>query len=149
MSVVPIFADGGGAMDLTLYYDGQFWVGVVEEAGSEGLRAYRHVFGAEPSDGEVLEFVKTWLIPLFRRASSAELAGARPPRPANPKRASREAARAVGGRGASTFAYEAIKADLESRKREGEFKTRQDREQEERRRFELARQKAKQRHRGH
>lgn len=42
---------------LTVYHDGQFWVGLAEhvEGGRHG--AARIVFGAEPSDEEILRFV--------------------------------------------------------------------------------------------
>ena len=49
----------------TLFFDGRFWVGVLElherrrgaEANDQGgtVRAARHVFGAEPSDVELYE----------------------------------------------------------------------------------------------
>ena len=42
---------------LTVYHDGQFWVGLAEhvEDGRHGVA--RIVFGAEPSDEEILRFV--------------------------------------------------------------------------------------------
>ena len=53
----------------TLYFDGRFWVGVLElherrrgaEANDQGgtVRAARHVFGAEPSDAELYDFLLT------------------------------------------------------------------------------------------
>lgn len=49
-------------MKLTIYYDGQFWVGVVEVVDNGKLRAFRHLFGKEPRDSEVLEFVHNQLL---------------------------------------------------------------------------------------
>ena len=53
----------------TLSFDGRFWVGVLElherrrgaEANDQGgtVRAARHVFGAEPSDAELYDFLLT------------------------------------------------------------------------------------------
>lgn len=42
---------------LTVYHDGQFWVGLAEhvEDGRHGVA--RIVFGAEPSNEEILRFV--------------------------------------------------------------------------------------------
>ena len=42
---------------LTVYHDGQFWVGLAErvEGGRDGVA--RIVFGAEPSTEEILRFV--------------------------------------------------------------------------------------------
>lgn len=42
---------------LTLYHDGQFWVGIVEHVEDGRLGIARIVFGAEPSDEEILEFI--------------------------------------------------------------------------------------------
>ncbi|WP_229686568.1 YjdF family protein, partial [Longimycelium tulufanense] len=39
----------------TVYHDGQFWVGVLE-LQEDGIRAARHVFDAEPTNAELLEF---------------------------------------------------------------------------------------------
>lgn len=41
-------------MILTVYYDGQFWVGVIEIQENGRLKAYHYVFGTEPSDTELL-----------------------------------------------------------------------------------------------
>jgi len=44
-------------MKLTIYYDGQFWVGLLLRQTDEGLYASRHVFGPEPNDGDIFNFV--------------------------------------------------------------------------------------------
>ena len=43
----------------TLYFDGQFWVGVIERHEADRVRAVRIVFGAQPSDAEFYEFLLT------------------------------------------------------------------------------------------
>jgi hypothetical protein len=48
-------------MKLTVYFDGQFWVGVVEDEYHQSLRVARHIFGAEPKDTEVQAFVNRHL----------------------------------------------------------------------------------------
>ncbi len=42
---------------LTVYHDGQFWVGVVEHVENGMLSVARLVFGAEPSNEEVYTWV--------------------------------------------------------------------------------------------
>ena len=42
---------------LTVYHDGQFWVGLAERVEDGGYGVARIVFGAEPSDEEILRFV--------------------------------------------------------------------------------------------
>ncbi len=136
-------------MRLTIYFDGQFWVGVVEEAGETGLRACRHVFGAAPADEDVLEFVNRQMMPLIEQTTTSVQLQLPETRPTNPKRAAREAAKAVRGRGVSTYAQEAMKAEMEARKEAHQEASKAEREQEEERKYLLARIKARERHRGH
>lgn len=42
---------------LTVYYDGQFWVGLVKHVEDGRFGIARIYFGAEPSDEEILQFV--------------------------------------------------------------------------------------------
>jgi hypothetical protein len=43
----------GIQMKLTIYHDGQYWVGVVEEQDQGKLKAARYIFGTEPKDEEI------------------------------------------------------------------------------------------------
>ena len=42
---------------LTVYHDGQFWVGLAEHVEGGRYGVARIVFGAEPSNEEILRFV--------------------------------------------------------------------------------------------
>ena len=103
---------------LTVYFDGQFWVGVAERRDCKGVCACRTVFGAEPSDEELLQWVsRTW----ERLPWSAAVEDAVPVPvglAANPKRRKRKAARALAGRGPSTKAQQALAAERERAKDE-------------------------------
>lgn len=62
--------NGNVSSALTVYHDGQFWVGLIEhvEDGRYGVR--RIVFGAEPSAQELLDFVcKHWGASISHRPS--------------------------------------------------------------------------------
>ena len=78
---------------LTVYHDGQFWVGVVEHVENGMLSVARLVFGAEPSNEEVYTWgLERWSS--LRLSAEAEPVGPRVGRlPGNPKR------RARGGQG--------------------------------------------------
>lgn len=41
----------GPSITFTVYFDGQFWVGIVERIDEDGLSAARVVFGAETIPG--------------------------------------------------------------------------------------------------
>lgn len=92
---------------LTLYHDGQFWVGIVEHVEDGKIGVSRIVFGAEPSDAEILRFVVDgWEKLTFYSNEESE-----PDRLArNPKRRMREAAKALRKPAMSTKAQEALSA---------------------------------------
>lgn len=95
----------GPSTTFTVYFDGQFWVGTVERIDEDGLSAARVVFGAEPSDEEVLRFVlERWDTLRF----SPEVEAERGKELRNPKRRQREAAKAAAKAAPSTKAQQAI-----------------------------------------
>jgi len=76
---------------LTVYHDGQFWVGLAEHVEDGRYGAARIVFGAEPSNEEILRFVvNKWAKLSFFGHDSTEAS-----KPAkNPKRRAREVSKA-------------------------------------------------------
>ncbi|MFN8598202.1 MAG: YjdF family protein [Anaerolineae bacterium] len=136
-------------MYLTVYFDGQFWIGLVECADADRLRVVRHIFGAEPSDIEVLNFVWHDLLAVAARATVSVEIEASVKSLHNPKRAAREAAKIMRQPALSTKAQIALKLQHEQNQRESRQRTKADREAEADRKREIAREKAKQRQRGH
>lgn len=132
---------------LTVYHDGQFWVGVVEHVEDGMIRVARVVFGAEPSNEEVY----TWVLERWsslRLSAEAEPVGPRVGRlPGNPKRRARETAKAMHRRGASTASQLTLARERERAKGEARSARRSSREQEERERWEFRREKRRRRHR--
>ena len=149
---------------LTVFFDGRFWVGVLEHHelrhGSDAIsraitvRAARHVFGAEPSDVELYDFLLTHGGILIDRAAASppvpaprSVDSSSTPRP-NPKRAARQAAKEAARARPSTAAQAALAAARE------ETATRASRDRSRRRRqkteedWARRRQRAKRRHRG-
>ena len=131
---------------LTVYHDGQFWVGLAEhvEGGKYGVA--RIVFGAEPSDEEVLRFVVSkWAKLSFFGHDPTEAS-----KPAkNPKRRAREAAKALKRPAVSTKAQQALAAQREAMKQESAHARSRRRVEEADARYEQRRLKRKQKHRGH
>ena len=131
---------------LTVYHDGQFWVGLAEhvEDGRYGVTCI--VFGTEPSDEEILRFVVgKWEKLSFFGGEPAEAS-----KPAkNPKRHAREAAKVLKRPAASTKAQQALAAQREAMKRESARARSQRRAEEAEARFDQRKLKRKQKHRGH
>ncbi|CAJ1004441.1 MULTISPECIES: YjdF family protein [Bacillales] len=135
-------------MKLTVFHDGQFWVGVVEEVVNGKLRAGRYLFGSEPKDQEVLEFVNTKLLEFMSGLSEHLSVEKRQPRKINPKRLARQAAREMKANGVSTYAQAALQLEYEKRKKEKQILSKARREELKEYKRELKRKKAKEKHRG-
>jgi hypothetical protein len=133
---------------LTVFHDGQFWVGVVEEVVNGKLRAGRYLFGSEPKDQEVLEFVNTKLLEFMSGLSEHLSVEKRQPRKINPKRLARQAAREMKANGVSTYAQAALQLEYEKRKKEKQILSKARREELKEYKRELKRKKAKEKHRG-
>ena len=131
---------------LTVYHDGQFWVGIVEHVEDGRLSACRIVFGAEPSDEEILQLVvRKWeSLQLLGEADAAPLKIAK-----NPKRRLREAARELSRRPVSTKSQQALSEARESQKIENRARRSQAKREESEARFERRQQKKKQKRKGH
>ena len=131
---------------LTVYHDGQFWVGLAEHVEGGRYGAARIVFGAEPSDEGILRFVVgKWAKLSFFGHDSTEAS-----KPAkNPKRRAREVSKALKQPAMGTKAQQALASQRETMKRESVRARSQRRAEEAEARFEQRKLKRKQKHRGH
>ena len=94
----------------TVLFQPPFWVGIAERWGAEGYSAARVVFGPEPTDAQIYQWLeREWHKLNFSPAAEGE-------RPAaerkNPKRTQREAQAATRDRGVSTRAQEALSRQI-------------------------------------
>ncbi|MDP4093805.1 MAG: YjdF family protein [Bacillota bacterium] len=132
---------------LTVFFDGQYWVGVFERTGSDGYEAAKVVFGAEPKDGEIYDFILKHLDRI--RFSLPEEDKSTERKAANPKRLQREISKELKRTGAGTKAQEALKLQYECSKAENRKTSKKIIEQVKEMRFEMHRQKTKEKHKGH
>ena len=71
---------------LTVYHDGQFWVGLAEHVEDGRYGVARIVFGAEPSDEEILQFVTSkWAELAFFGGDPAETSKPAKPQAPSPR----------------------------------------------------------------
>ncbi|WP_432291343.1 YjdF family protein [Olsenella uli] len=131
---------------LTVFHDGQFWVGLAEHVEDGRYGVTRIIFGAEPSNGEILQFVASkWAKLVFSGDEPAE--ASEPAR--NPKRRAREASKAQKPPAMGTKAQQALASQRETMKRESVRARSQRHADEAVARFERRKLKRKQKHRGH
>lgn len=57
-------------MKLTIYFDGSFWCGLVEAETDGHYQAIRYVFGPEPKDADVFEFIAKGLPHLLEQSGT-------------------------------------------------------------------------------
>jgi Protein of unknown function (DUF2992) len=136
-------------MKLTVFFNGQFWEGVVEVCDGKNLQVGRHMFGAEPQAAEVLAFILNYDVgDLLDRSPSEVIALTLPSRSTNPKRIAREVRKELAIPGISTMAQDVMRQNIEQRKQVSKTRSKAEREAEAEEKRSRARQKAKARHRG-
>ncbi len=130
---------------LTVFFEDPFWVGVFERVSDGELSVCKVMFGAEPKDYEIYDFVLKnyyWL-----RFSPAVVTDVKEVG-RNPKRIQRKVQKQVQSTGIGTKSQQALKLQQEQLKTERKTVRREQREAEKRRQFELKQQKRKEKHRG-
>ena len=134
-----------GKAGLTVFFEGPFWVGVFERVEDGKLSVCRVVFGSEPRDYEVWDFVlKNYCGLRFSPAVEAALKDGR----VNPKRRQREAGRQTMQARIGTKSQQALQLQREAIKTERRQIGREQKEARKERLFELKQQKRKEKHRG-
>jgi hypothetical protein len=132
----------------TVFFEEPFWVGIAERIDDvECYSAARHVFGPEPTDPEIYQFITECFSSLFFTTQNvkAELHEKK----VNPKRLQREIKRSVRENGIQQKAYEAMRLELESRKLEHKTISRARREELELEKYNIKVKKKKEKKKGH
>ena len=131
----------------TVLFDEPFWVGVFERNCKNSYDVCKITFGTEPKETDLYGFIlQHWDELLFSRCIETEIAEERR---VNPKRAKREAQKAVVQTGIGTKAQQALKQQYEQNKADRKTRSKALREQNETRKFELHKAKRKEKHKGH
>ena len=130
---------------LTVYFEEPFWVGVFERIEDGKLSVAKVTFGAEPKDYEVQEYIRKYYSSLkFSPAVDTVVKDIK----RNPKRMQREAKKQMQETGIGTKSQQALKLQQEQNKQERKVRSREKKEADELRMFELKQQKKREKHRG-
>jgi len=132
---------------LTVLFEEPFWVGIYEREEDGKYEVCKIMFGAEPKDYEIYDFIlKNWsklrFSPFMEVAKLDE-------KHVNPKRMQRAIKNQLQNTGIGTKAQQALKLQQEQGKLERKFRSREQREEDKERQFELLQKKRKNKHRGH
>jgi hypothetical protein len=134
-------------IQLTVYFDAPFWVGVFERSEAGKLETARVVFGAEPKDYEVCEYIRMHFNRLVFSPplETEEIANRR----INPKRLQRKIRREVSTVGIGTKAQQALQLEREAVKEARRVKSKADRAARQEEQFALRQAKKKEKKTGH
>ena len=131
---------------LTVYFEEPFWVGVFERIEDGKLSVAKVTFGAEPKDYEVQEYIRKYYSSLkFSPAVDTVVKDIK----RNPKRMQREAKKQMQETGIGTKSQQALKLQQEQNKQERKVRSREKKEADKLRMFELKQQKKREKHKGH
>ena len=131
---------------MTVYFEEPFWVGVFERIEDGKLSVAKVIFGAEPKDYEVQQYIQKYYASLkFSPAVDTVVRDIK----RNPKRMQCEAKRQMQETGIGTKSQQALKLQQEQNKQERKTRSREKKEAEEQRMFEMKQQKKREKHKGH
>ena len=130
---------------LTVFFEEPFWIGVFERLSEGKLSVCKVTFGAEPKDYEIYDFVlKNYGRLRFSPAVAADVREAAPQSKTGAAGSEETGTEYRIG----TKAQQALKLQQEQWKTERKTVSREQREAEKQRQFELKQQKKKEKHRG-
>lgn len=131
---------------LTVFFDGEFWIGIYERVSEGRLEACKFTFGPEPKDYEVYAFLlENWTKLRFSPLVEADTL---PVGRVNPKRRQRMVRKQLEQRGAGTKSQQALQLQKEENKMVRRVKGHRQKEEEKQLQFEHREQKRKDKHRG-
>ncbi|WP_028043439.1 YjdF family protein [Candidatus Stoquefichus massiliensis] len=132
------------SIQLTVYFDEPFWVGVFETISQHQLQVSRIVFGAEPIDEEILLAIQKYQ--RLKQSPSVDIKSKQ--QHISPKRLQRDVKKQMQ-QGLGTKSQMALKMQYENAKQE-RLQVRKERlEKKKQYVFDLKQQKKKAKHRGH
>jgi hypothetical protein len=132
---------------LTVYFDESFWVGVFERSEAGRLETARVVFGAEPKDCEIYEYIKL----RFNKLEFGPPLGTSVTvdRRISPKRLQRKIRQEVSTVGIGTKAQQALQLEREAAKQARKTQSRLDRATRQEQQYALRQLKKQEKRKGH
>jgi len=135
-------------MRLTILFDSPYWIGLLEDERDGLLYATLHIFGAEPSDQEIYQFVLHDLLTLTAQMTVGIPFEQNEQHHVNPKRMQREVRCELAQGGISSKSQEAMRLQTENNKQQRQQENRIERDALRDHKRTIAREKAKARHKG-
>ena len=135
-------------MKLTIFHDGQFFIGLVEYTENQKSVFAKYTFGTEPDRETILKFIDKELLNLINK-SKAITKNKSYRKKINPKRLQRQVAKEQKKKVITTQSQKALKKEQELKKKNSKKRNKQQKEKEKARKRKIKKQKAKEKHKGH
>lgn len=132
----------------TVFFDDPYWIGIIEQTIDGSYSVARIVFGSEPSDAQILEYLAKNYPNKVRFTNSVLTHEPKCKGRQNPKRRQREAARLMSERGSSTKAQKTLQQSYEDYKQEKQREQKRLKEATDLLKFQQKTEKRKQKRRG-
>ena len=134
----------------TIFYERKYWVGSFERTDEEGYAVARHIFGAEPTDPEIYQFVQEHYTELkFGPPQAFELEVKRISHKRMQRQIKKEMEKLKESSKPSTHAQDVMREELELKKKERKKRSRTEKDEHKEKQFSLKQQKRKEKKRGH
>ncbi|WP_154836989.1 YjdF family protein [Staphylococcus sp. Marseille-Q1834] len=134
-------------MELSIFHDGQFFIGLVEYREEDKIKFVKFTFGTEPNSVDIFNFIHNRLDELMNQTKVSVIK--KKPKKVNPKRLQRQIAKEQKQTKYSTYAQQAIKKEQEIKKLERKKKNKLQKEKTKAHKRQLKMQKTKQKKKGH
>lgn len=135
-------------MKLTIFHDGQFFIGLVEYTENKKSVLAKYTFGTEPDRETILKFIDKELLNLINK-SKAITKNKSSRKKINPKKLQRQVAKEQKKKVITTQSQKALKKEQELKKKNSKKRNKQQKEEEKARKRKIKKQKAKEKHKGH
>jgi len=135
------------SIKFTVFFEGVFWVGVFEKVSGEKYEVSKVVFGSEPKDYKLYDFILKNFYNL--KFNNTLLIDNLTDKKINPKKLQRDIKKQTENTGIGTKAQLAMKLQYEANKDEKSKRSKEENEQEKERKYESHQLKKKEKHKGH
>lgn len=131
----------------TVFFEEPFWVGIYEKEYNSEYEVCKVIFGPEPKDYTIYEFMAKNQMRLSFSPSIESNRNSK--KKINPKRMQRQIKKQINNVGIGTKAQQALKIQHEERKISRKIRSKEQKLAEKERMFEIKKQKRKEKHKGH
>ncbi|GAA0734059.1 YjdF family protein [Clostridium oceanicum] len=132
---------------ITVLFEDPFWVGIFERSCNHKYEVSKVVFGSEPKDYEIYEFILNKFNSI--KFSTPVSISYKKDKKINPKRLQRKIKKEVNNKGVGTKAQLAMKTQQESNKIIYKKISKEKKEEYKKRKFLLKQKKKREKHKGH